>query len=258
MVLTFDPHPARVLAPDQAPRALMSVEQKAEVLSSLGVERVVALSFTPELSRKSPEEFAALVLRDTVGAALVAVGPDFRFGRGRAGDLETLKRLGPPLGFAVEPVPSVLHAGVPISSTRIREAGGRGGSGRRPPSWDAASSWHGQVVRGRGGGASGHPDRQPRDRQRAAPAPGRIRLLVRVDRKADPQGCGQTSERPPSVAAAAPWRPTPRLPGRPLRPLLALEFDEALREERKFEDAAALVSQIGEDVVARPPAPGEG
>jgi len=253
VVLTFDPAPARVLSPDRAPRALMTVEQKAEVLASLGVERVVALSFTLELSRKSPEEFAALVLRDTVGAALVAVGPDFRFGRGRAGDLETLKRLGPRLGFAVEPVPAILHAGAPISSTRIRESLAAGQVGEAAALLGRRFFVDGHVVRGDGRGRRlGIPTANLETVNEQLPAAGVYACWCRADRGGGPlRGVVNIGSRPTfgggrSTVEAHVLDFQGDLYGRSLR----LEFAEALRQERKFPDAAALVRQIGEDVVA--------
>jgi riboflavin kinase/FMN adenylyltransferase len=126
VVLTFDPHPSTVLAPDQSPRALMSVEQKAEILARLGIDRLAVLPFTAELSREAPEAFVRGVIRGCLGAQTVVVGSGFRFGHRRTGDLALLERLGAELGFQVSGVPPLLHEGAPISSTRIREALARG------------------------------------------------------------------------------------------------------------------------------------
>ncbi|PYQ00116.1 MAG: bifunctional riboflavin kinase/FAD synthetase, partial [Acidobacteria bacterium] len=83
VVLTFDPHPSRVLSPDRAPASLMTLDQKAEILADLGVDRLAVLPFTVELSRRDPEEFARDVLQQALGARVVVVGSSFRFGRGR-------------------------------------------------------------------------------------------------------------------------------------------------------------------------------
>ena len=251
VVLTFDPHPARVLAPERAPRALMTVEQKAEVLAALGVERVVALSFTLELSRKSPEEFAALALRDTVGAALVAVGPDFRFGQGRAGDLATLERLGPALGFVVQPVPAVLHAGAPVSSTRIREALDAGQVVEAAALLGRRFFVDGAVVRGEGRGRRlGIPTANLETENEQLPARGVYACWCRVDRGGEAlRGVVNLGNRPTfggggSTLEAHLLDFQGDLYGRSLR----LEFAAELRPERKFEDAQALLRQIGEDV----------
>ncbi|HSB60913.1 MAG TPA: bifunctional riboflavin kinase/FAD synthetase, partial [Vicinamibacteria bacterium] len=109
VVLTFDPHPARVLGPGGAPGTLMTPEQKAEALAGLGVDCLAVLPFTRELSEKAPEAFAREVLAGALGACLVVVGSGFRFGRGRAGDVGELQALGRVLGFAVRAIEPVWH-----------------------------------------------------------------------------------------------------------------------------------------------------
>jgi riboflavin kinase/FMN adenylyltransferase len=253
VVLTFEPHPARIISPERAPRALMTVEQRAEVLASLGVDRVVALPFTLELSRKSPEEFAALVLRDTVGATLLAVGPDFRFGRGRAGGLETLTRLGPELGFAVRAVPAVDHGGAPISSTRVREALDEGAVAEATALLGRRFFIDGGVVRGAGRGRSlGVPTANLEPVNEQLPARGVYACWCRASPAGKPlPGVVNIGIRP----TFGEGEPTVEvhlldfegdLYGRVLR----VEFAERLREERRFPDVAALEQQIGEDVGA--------
>ena len=126
VVLTFDPHPSHVLSPHRAPEALMTVDQKAELLGTLGIDSLAVLPFTRELADRSAEAFAREVLRDCLGARSVIVGQNFRFGRHREGDTERLAELGTAMGFSVDTVAAVLHDGAPISSTRIRAAVARG------------------------------------------------------------------------------------------------------------------------------------
>jgi riboflavin kinase/FMN adenylyltransferase len=121
-VLTFDPHPARVLQPQRAPSALMTLDQKAEALAAIGIHHLAVLEFTREVAAQSAEEFARSVLAGALGARCLVVGADFRFGRGRAGDAAALQGLGRALGFGVLVVAPVRHEGEPVSSTRIREA----------------------------------------------------------------------------------------------------------------------------------------
>ena len=109
-VVTFDPHPRTALG--NRVELLMSLERRLELLDGLGVETTVVVEFTLDVARLEPEEFAQHVLRP-MGAEIVVAGEGFRFGRGRSGDLELLKRL----GFEIVPVP--LLEGV--SSSRIRE-----------------------------------------------------------------------------------------------------------------------------------------
>jgi riboflavin kinase / FMN adenylyltransferase len=108
-VVTFDPHP-RIALGNQVD-LLSTLERRLELLEELGIETHV-VPFTPELALATPEEFAESVLRP-LGATVIAAGENFRFGRGRSGDLDTLAAL----GFDVRPVPLVEA----ISSSRVRQ-----------------------------------------------------------------------------------------------------------------------------------------
>jgi riboflavin kinase/FMN adenylyltransferase len=109
-VVTFDPHPRTALG--NRVELLTTLERRLELLGELGVETTMVVEFTLEVARLEPEEFAQHVLRP-MGTEVVVAGEDFRFGRGRSGDLELLKRLG------FETVPVAILEGV--SSSRIRE-----------------------------------------------------------------------------------------------------------------------------------------
>jgi riboflavin kinase / FMN adenylyltransferase len=109
-VVTFDPHP-RIALGNQVD-LLTTLERRLELLEGLGVDDTLVVPFTPDLALATPEEFAESVLRP-LGATVVAAGENFRFGRGRSGDLDTLSNL----GFDVRPVPLVEG----VSSTHIRQ-----------------------------------------------------------------------------------------------------------------------------------------
>ena len=119
--LTFEPHPLAVLAPDRAPALLTPGATRFEALGAAGAEGVLALPFTPELAAMEPAEFVRRVLGAVPGPVAVVAGPDWRFGRGRAGRLADLPALS---GGAVEvhEVPFVDVAGAPASSSRVRDA----------------------------------------------------------------------------------------------------------------------------------------
>mgnify|MGYP000161405329 CR=1 FL=1 len=120
-ILTFDPHPASVLGRVAPPR-LTTLERKAELVRAIGIELVLVKRFDLDLSEQSPERFATELLAGTLGAELVVVGDNFRFGHKRVGDLGTLRSLGKTLGFEVEVFEVIADAGGPLSSTRVREA----------------------------------------------------------------------------------------------------------------------------------------
>ena len=125
LLLTFDPHPVRVLRPDVAPRLLLTPEQKEQLLSETGLDFMAILQFTTDVAGMSPREFAG-VLAHRLGAREVHVGHDFSFGREREGTIDTLRELGVELGFEVVIRDAVLIDGERVSSTLIRELVGEG------------------------------------------------------------------------------------------------------------------------------------
>ena len=252
IALTFDPHPARVLAPERAPAALMTTTQKAEVLESMGVDRLAILPFTLELSRETPDAFARMVLEQALGARTVIVGGSFRFGRGRAGDVSVLEALGRRMGFRVEAVPPVLEGGTPVSSSRVRQALGRGDVETAGVLLGRRFFIDGQVVRGDGRGkALGIPTANMSPANDTLPAIGVYACLCRI---------GGAEERPREAVVNVGRRPTfgggetqveahlvdwrGELYGLDLR----VEFVGRLRGERRFPGSEALVHQIGRDI----------
>lgn len=120
LVLTFDPHPTRIVRPDKAPPLLMTEAQKLEALERAGIQGVAIVRFTHELSRWEPEVFVRTVLVDWLRVAEVWVGADFLFGRDRSGNFSLLRVLGNQFGFRVEKIDPVRYKEFVVSSTRIR------------------------------------------------------------------------------------------------------------------------------------------
>lgn len=121
-IITFEPHPREVFAPEAAPFRLMNAEAREHRLAKLGVTRLYQLPFGPELAGMDPETFAHKVLAEGLGIAHVTVGGDFRFGRGRAAGTTDLIALGRRFGFDVTVAPLLHIDGMEVSSTNIRKA----------------------------------------------------------------------------------------------------------------------------------------
>ncbi len=121
-VLTFYPHPARVLRPAEAPALLETLEQRLAAIEAVGIDAVLVIRFDAELSNVSAEDFVRRFLLDTMGAQTVLVGGNFRFGYRGAGDIKLLGELGQRWEFEVEIVPPVVENGIVVSSTAIRTA----------------------------------------------------------------------------------------------------------------------------------------
>lgn len=121
VVLTFDPHPAKVLAPSYAPPLITTTARKLELIAATGVDVTVLEPFDRAFASRSPEAFVREVLADGLGARHVVVGYDFTFGQKRSGTVELLGELGPRHGFEVTVVPPVSVDGIVCSSTKVRE-----------------------------------------------------------------------------------------------------------------------------------------
>lgn len=120
VVMTFDPHPPRVVRPDKAPPLLMTQAQKLEALAAAGVQGAAIVRFTPALSRWDPEMFVRTVLVDWLHVAEVWVGANFLFGHDRAGNFSMLRVLGSRYGFKAEKIDPVRYKDFVVSSTRVR------------------------------------------------------------------------------------------------------------------------------------------
>lgn len=122
-VVTFDRNPLEIVRPDRAPLPLVSLPHKVELLRAAGADRVVVVPFTAETAAQPAEEFAERVLLDGLGARVLLVGDDFRFGHRGAGDGAMLRALAEPRGARVESIDDICFAdGRRVSSTWIREA----------------------------------------------------------------------------------------------------------------------------------------
>ena len=250
-VLTFDPHPARIVAPDRAPRLLTTPEERARLMREEGIEQVLILPFTRELAGFSPERFVREIVVERLEARAVLVGDNFRFGHEHAGDTRLLAELGRRYGFLVEAVPAIRMRGRVVSSSEVRrlvEAGSVALAGRllaRPYALE------GEVVPGHGiGSKQTVPTLNLAPAAEVMPARG-----VYVTRTSD-------------SASGRRWISVTNIGTRPtfggdsvtvetflLDPLegasprvIRVEFLERLREERRFDDAAALKVQILRDV----------
>ncbi len=121
-VVTFDPHPLAVLAPQRCPARLTTREQKARLLEAQGIDEVLEIRFTRAFAETSAADFVRGLLHDWLRAREVYVGSGFVFGRDREGDLAALVGLGLEVDLAAVGVPEVVEGGAPVSSSRIRAA----------------------------------------------------------------------------------------------------------------------------------------
>ena len=126
VVMTFDPHPPRVVRPDKAPHLLMTKAQKLEAIADAGIQGAAIVRFTQELSQWDPETFVRHVLVEWLHVNEVWVGANFLFGHDRSGNFSMLRTLGARYGFRAEKIDPVRYKEFVVSSTRIRRLVGEG------------------------------------------------------------------------------------------------------------------------------------
>jgi len=150
-VITFDPHPNAIVRPDQTPLMLTSVEHRATLLAELGVDALLVLPFTKELSHLSASQFVEQVLASRLHALRVVVGANFRFGHKAAGDVDLLREEGKRHGFEVDAV-ELLGGEDPVSSTKVRALVAEGDVASAAAALGRPHRVEGPVVRGDGRG----------------------------------------------------------------------------------------------------------
>lgn len=249
-VLTFDPHPLEVVAPERAPRMLTTIPQRVELLSSLGITTVGVLDFA-RIRHLAAEEFAVDILARRLRAEVVVIGADFRFGRDRRGDPELLERVGRAAGFGVEVVPAVAGPdGEPYSSTRIRSLLAEGRVGEAATLLGRPFELRGTVEPGDARGrAIGFPTANLAMPERMAlPADGVYAVRAVVDGEEHPAvvnvGIRPTFGGGRRTVEAHLLDFDREVYGRPM----SLQFVERLRGERRFGSVDELAAQLARDV----------
>lgn len=249
MVLTFDPHPPRVVRPDKAPRLLMTAGQKYAALERAGVTGLAVVPFTLELSQWSPEEFVRAVLVDWLHVAEVWVGANFLFGRDRTGNYSLLRSLGGQFSFRAEKIDPVRYREFVVSSTRIRRLVSEGRVDEAGALLGRHFELEGVVETGDARGRLlGFPTANLATRNELLPPHGVYATLALLDERLHP-AVTNLGTRPTVVTDGRPTIETHVLDlerdlyGAHLR----LAFVQRLRDERAFPDVEALRAQIEAD-----------
>jgi riboflavin kinase/FMN adenylyltransferase len=255
VLVTLDPHPAKVLRPDKAPRLITPLPAKLELLADTGLDAVLLLPFTQDFSHTSPRAFCENILRDALGAIEVHEGENFRFGYGAEADMHSLETLGAACGFSAHSFAPLALGNAAISSSRIRAdiAAGDMSAARhllgRPFSIDST------PARGRGYGTQyAVPTINLAPYPELLPANGVYITDMQIGTGPDAitfEGVTNVGNRPTfgedSFAVETylfGFRPIPLDEATPIR----LTFQKRLREERKWPSPEALKAQIGLDI----------
>ena len=257
--LTFEPHPARVLAPQYAPPLICELPRKRELLAGCGVQELIEQPFDAAFMSTAPAQFVEALIATGVGE--VVIGHDFTYGKGRAGSVESLRLSLEERGLRLHVIPPVAVNGLVCSSTKVREFVLEGRVEAANMLLGRPFDLEGEVVQGAGRGRKlGWPTANIRTSNELLPAVGvyavRARLLPDGAPVAGAANLGLNPTFRPDVAqAGGSGRPPLSLEvhlidfaqniyGRRVR----VEFVHRLREERRFPGVEALKEQIGKDV----------
>jgi riboflavin kinase/FMN adenylyltransferase len=251
IVVTFDPHPEKVLRPEKAPHLLSATQHKITLIKNLGVGHLLVIKFDKQFAATEPEDFVNELVTTSKPLREICVGHEWSFGKNRRGNLQLLKKLGSKFNFQVVGVPPVKANGEVVSSTAIRRAIENGDLAKAAAMLGREYTILGTVTRGDNLGKkigfptanlSAHSEQFPPDGVYAAEAKidnelhrGVINLGVR------PTVSGNKSER---VLEVHLFDFSRDIYGRDVE----VRFVKFLRSEKKFESVDALVAQIRRDV----------
>ena len=252
VAVTFDRHPREILTPGEEPRLLTTVERKAELIATRGIDVLVVLAFTQRFSEVSAEDFVRDVLVGGLHAVHARVGADFRFGHRAAGTVETMRDVGGPLGMTADEVGLFAIEGRVVSSSSIRAALGAGDLTWPRTALGRRFAVDGEVVAGAGRGKDlGYPTANLRTWPRLL-LPGQgiyagvaeledgSRYVAAIDVGTNPT----FGTEPLHVEAFLLDFPDDELRG----DTLTVEFWERLRDEIRFDSVDELIEAIGRDV----------
>jgi riboflavin kinase/FMN adenylyltransferase len=248
LVITFFPHPLKVLHPARAPRLITNIQDRVELMECCGIDHVLCLPFNEEFAGWDAERFVREILVRKLGIKRVLVGEDFRFGKNREGGLNFLRKHGEPFGYTVRKIEPVQVDGMEISSTRIRQSIQEGLIRESNAMLGRPYNISGTVVEGdKRGRTLGYPTANLATEAELIPPNGVYAVRVVLG-----------EERLPGVASLG-IKPTfagqqysieahifdfdREIYGKSLR----MEFVERIREEKSFPDPHALVEQINRD-----------
>lgn len=249
VVLTFEPHPLKILAPARAPRLILSHKDKMQLLQSFGVDIVVIKNFDAQFANLRAQEFVRGFLVDRLRIKKIWVGRDLRFGQRRQGSVDDLIRWGADLVFEVGIVEPILLQGVRVSSSRIRQLLEQGHVDEVEPMLGRRHFVSGRVVRGRCRGRElGFPTANIATRTEVLPLDGIYATLFQIKDiqwlSVSSVGVNPTFGEGPRTVESFILDFNGDIYGESVK----LSFVKRIREEKKFETAEALVLRMKEDV----------
>ncbi|HNQ02101.1 MAG TPA: bifunctional riboflavin kinase/FAD synthetase [Syntrophales bacterium] len=251
VVLTFEPHPQKVLHPERRPFYLLTtLEEKLKLIEGLGIDAVILIEFTPEFSKTSAEQFVRGILWDRLHLEKLIIGHDTAFGNRKTGNETFLRSMGEKLGFDVEAIEGVQVEGILVSSTSIRHALQEGDVRRAMQLLGRPYNLRGPVVKGyRRGSEIGVPTANIASEKELIPARGVYAVTAEMEGRRHPGvlniGYSPTfGDNRLTVEVHLLDFPREELYGKPIE----VFFIDRIRDEVKFENPQQLVRQIERDI----------
>jgi riboflavin kinase/FMN adenylyltransferase len=249
VVVTFEPHPLKLLAPGRAPRLILTRKDKIRLLRDCGVDAVIVQKFDRAFANLEAKDFVQRYLANRIKAKKVWVGRDFGFGRGKRGRLPDLERWGSENGFEVGVVDPVELDGVPVSSSRIRQLIAGGEVQLANQFLGRTHFISGVVVRGHKRGRSlGFPTANIRSRTEMIPADGIYATVLETEGRSLPSvssiGTNPTFGAGPRTVECFVFDFEGDLYDRAVR----LYWIEKVRDQEKFSSQELLVRRMEDDV----------
>ncbi len=249
IVYTFDPHPLNILFPHKKVPLITSFSEKIKLIEESGIDIVICEDFTPEYANLSPRQFVKDILLDKIGVKAVFVGHDYAFGKGRKGNIDTLKQLGKELVFEVHVVDAVKVDAILVSSTKIRDTIQKGDVKKVAGFLGRSYSISGKVEKGKSRGKGlGFPTANLRSVEEICPKPGIY--AVHVSYRDQPyQGVVNIGFNPTFKDKTLSIEVYILEFNKDIYDeYIKISFVERLRDEKAFDSPEALVEQIKKDV----------
>jgi len=250
VVMTFNPHPIKVFHPSNGPPLITPHEQKAQLIEDAGIDVFIVVEFTREFAQMTAHDFVHEIIHKKIGARAVVVGPDYRFGYKREGDIPSLTQMGHRLDFEVHVIADLAVNGREVSSSTIREYVMAGDFKKARKMLGRDYQVAGRVIEGRdrGGRLLGFPTANLQLIDELTPKPGVYATEVFID--------GQRYEGATNIG----YSPTFKngafsvethildFSGDIYGKIIQVRFVERLRDEKTFSGPEELSAQISKDV----------
>lgn len=251
VVITFNPHPIKVLYKEHPLKLITTNEDKIKLIEKCGIDITISIPFTHEFAQIEAEDFVKNILIEKFNAKWIVVGYDYRFGKGRKGDKELLKKLGKTYGFKVTVLKAYKKRGKILSSTAVRNALFEGNIKEANQFLGRAYHVDGEVIKGMGRGSSvlGYPTANFVPKQEIIPKQGVYAVKVTIPSLKTFNGVANIGKNPTFGNISMSYEVhILDFKGNLLGKTIRIHFIERIRDEKKFGSPQELKENIAHDI----------